>query len=447
LFHSWEGLLLELSVFLLLPKNQKMAKQMLQVAEKCLESNQGPQVPEKIFVRLAHSRANLALTLLQRLAGFSLLPRDISQLLVTISTTISGVDNPFGAEEIQYYRTLLKTLYVILRGSSHSKNSDEDAGARSRESSIATTQLILSILDRVVGQGFRTLVTLIHEAESPVTPEDVALVTAILQACLSTPGMDECQTQILNIMASHDVFQVATSLFSWADKLAVSGDPVFGELSLLFLLELSTLPVGAEQMACDGLLGHLIAANIAGFMRRPNTSPFAESVGAARCYSIWAKGLLPLLLNILGALGATIAPEVAFVLNQFPNLLQSSIERFEAPGLSRTRSRDSPQWITLLAVNEIHSIAILTRILEALRTNNNRDIPEVAWDGGALLENVDFWLSRDKLLRERLLPLGSREAEWRGMKSADGGRCENKLEEKIVAQLEAVRDVLGSATE
>lgn len=460
MFRSWEYLLLELSTCLL-PQNLTIARQMQQVAEKCLESNQASQPPENFFSRLKHSRAELALTLLQRLAEHSLLPKDGSQLLQSIWNTVCAEENPFTEAQLPYYRTLLRILFVVLRGSSHNLNSNAAAQETASAGSVAVTQLILSILDRVVAQGFRTLVTLVHEADSPTTPEDVALLTAILQASLSVAGMEQCQNQILNIMASYDVFHVAISLFSWADKLAVNGDPVYGELALLFLLELSALPVLAEQLAADGLLGHVTSANLAGFIRRDNVSPFAESAGAVRCYGIWAKALLPLLLNILGVLGGTIAPEIAFVLNQFPNLLSSSVKRFEAPGLSRTTPSSSvrggggggtgggPQHcVTLLAVSEAHSLALLVRVLNTLRQNNGgRTVPEVRWDGAALLESVEFWLASRRVLLDRLLPLGAREAEWRGLKAAEGSGCDNRLEEKVVAGLEAVREVLSEEVE
>ncbi|KAL2181964.1 nucleoporin subcomplex protein binding to Pom34-domain-containing protein [Thermothelomyces heterothallicus CBS 202.75] len=452
LFHAWEYLLLELSICLL-PKHQSVARQMLQVAEQCLEANQRPQPPENIFVVLAHSRANLALTLLQRLADYSLLPKDISQLLSLVSATINGVDNPWSKDQISYFRTLLKVLFVVLRGTKHSNNAAPQKPTA--ESPVAVSQLVLTTLDRVVARSFRNLAALVHEPDAATTPEDLALITAILQACLSVPGIEQCQLQVLNIMSSHNVLQVATSLFSWSDRLAEKGDPIYGELALLLLLELSALPALAEQLACDGLLGHLTSANLAGFMRRASVSPFTDNAGAARCYAIWAKGILPLLLNILGALGATIAPEVAFVLNQFPNLLRSSVDRLEAPGLSRTvplSSRDAPgtgphYFVALVALSEVHSLALLTRVLAALRAGNARDIPEVVWDSGAVLENVEFWLASRKVLRERLLPLNPRETEWRGMKASEGSGCETKLEEKAVGLLEGIRDVLAEEEE
>ncbi|KAJ8112982.1 hypothetical protein ONZ43_g5262 [Nemania bipapillata] len=251
-------------------------------------------------------------------------------------------------------------------------------------------------------------------------------------------------------MAAHDAIQAAISLYSWADKLAEKGDPIYGELALLFLLELSTLPLVAEQLACDGLLDHIASASLATYIRRPNVSPFADSVGPQRCYNIWAKGIVPILLNMMSALGATIAPEVAYVLNQFPNLMQSSIDRFEAPDDNQRRRPRDPAFITPLSVSEIHSLALITQVLGALRTKNVRDIPAVEWDSATLLENVDWWIDHRKVLRERLVALGPREAEWKSMPASDADKkkgSESRLEAKVIDQLEFVRTVLDEGLE
>jgi nuclear pore complex protein Nup188 len=433
-----------------IPDNTTVARHMLQVAQQCLSANQGVPGPENIFVKLVDSRANLALVLIQRLVKSPFKVQDITELLGTLIGTIRAVEEPFAPESISYYRLLLKTLFVTLRAYHISDSkADNESSANLAGLTVNVTQTILNILDRVVGRGFRLLVGLVHDNEAEVLPEDLALNTAILQACLSLPGIDQSQTQILNIMASHDVINAATSLFSWADKLVVQGDPVYGELSLLFLMELSNLPVLAEQLACDGILSSILSANLTKYMQKSTVSPFAESPFAQRCYCIWAKGLLPLMLNLLTALGATIAPEITYVLSQFSHLLEASVERFDAGGSSRISSRSAPQYITLLATSEIHSLALMVRVLGALRANNTRDIPAVDWDATTLAENIDFWLSSRRLLKERLLPLGQRELEWRNRKTGppgDGG-CDNLLEEKVVSQLETVREVLNEQLE
>lgn len=454
LYHAWEFLLLELSHCL--PKNDALKKQTLQVAEQCLEVNESTQEQHKlIFERLTESRVSLALLLVQRIVDNNPSAADVAQLLNAIWSTVSTFEGPYRLKNIPLYRTFLKLLYVTLRAqvkASDPKLTKSVAQKRAVNDSTSTvSQAVLGILDGVVAKGLRTLVSLIHDSETYVFPEDVAILNAIMQACLCIPGVSQNQTQIVNIMAAHDAVHVAISLYSWADKLAEKGDPIYGELSLLFLLELSALPLVAEQLACDGLLNHLTSASLANFLNRSNVSPFADSVGSQRCYSIWAKGIVPLLLNVLTALGQTIAPEVAYVLNQFPNLMASSIERFEAPGASRTQmARNKSAYITLLSVSEVHDLALITRVLGAIRANNARDIPEVEWDAAGALENVEFWLGSRKILRERLVPLGQREIEWKGIKATDAGKArgyESRLEERVIEQLEGVRTVLGEDLE
>ncbi|SPO02989.1 related to nucleoporin nup184 [Cephalotrichum gorgonifer] len=445
LYHAWEFLLLQISSSL--PGNKVVARYMQQTALQCLEANRDTLGPENIFVRIIESRSNFALSLIQGLIGFKLEPQDVNQLISSLYSAITRIDEPFAEDSAPLYRTLLKALYIVLKShAGEPTESTEDGAGVPAGALVPRIQMVLNTLDNIVGKGFRTLVTLIHDKNPTVSPEDLSLITATLQACLGVPETDKNQTQIINIMASHDAAHVASSLFSWSDKITgENGDPVYGELSLLFLLELSKLPLVAEQLACGGILGQLASANLTRFMRRATVSPFAENVAAQRCYSIWAKAMLPLLLNLLTAMGATVAPEVGNVLNQFPALLKSSVERFEAPGTNRTAAMSSAKearhYVTFLTAMEVHSLALLTKVLGALRDNNNRDIPEVKWDAGSAVEYVEFWLTSRRLLRERLLPLGQREVEWKGMRGRLEG--ESLLEERVVGQLEAVRDILS----
>lgn len=428
-----------------MPANEQLiTQQMQQVAKQCLECNQTNQGPERIFMRITQSRANLALVILQRLPSASLSPRDTAELLTAVWATVSSIENPLVADQIQHWRIMLRMLYVALRGyrTSPTRPTPGHNNAADDDRLVEVTQCVFNILHQVVAQGFRSWVTLIHDAEGAVLPEDLALITAILQACLCLPGMDGYPSEILSIMVSEDVGQAALALYSWADRLAVKGDPLYGELSLLLLVQLSTVPAIAEQLASDGLLAQITSASITTHIQGLDVSPFADNIVAQRCYEIWAKGILPLLLNVLSTpgLGPNIATEVAYVLNQFPNLLKSSADRIEPPGISRTAVRGA-HYVTLVGVSEINSLALLTRGLRMFRNNFNREIPEVSWDSATALEGVDYWLSTRKILRERMLPLGQREADWRATRTGVEGV--SVLEGKIVSLLEAVKEVLS----
>lgn len=398
---------------------------------------------------------DLALILMQRLIESKIAVPEMDEVLFTIWETIrsSGInfELAFATEDTFYYRSLLKMLFLALRvhvlktfdsGADHKQSNSSQPPSMS-----PVIQTVLEILERVVAQGIRHLATAIHDQSAESSPEDVALITGILQTCLRIPHMEFFHSQIVSTFASCDTARVATTLFSWSDNLAIDGDPIYGELSILFLLELSSMPPMAEQLAIDGILAHISSANITNFMRRGNVSPFADTVGPQRCYSIWVRGVLPLLLNLLDAVQGSIATEVALFLNQFPNLISNSANGFDAPEISRTASRTQPKYITLSMCTELHSLVLITFILNVFRERlaGVTDIPDVKWDSNGVLENVDFWLGARAMLRDRILPMGGRDNELSRQSAGDKGPygAKTRLEEKVVGELMGVRSILN----
>lgn len=374
----------------------------------------------------------------------------MQKLLGTVWETIRQSNLTFelalGTDDMTYYRSLLRLLFLALRV--HAENKDQPPEADFRASLRLTEKvdvipLVLDIFHRVVANGLRDLAAFIHEKPTESSPADLALITAILQTGLRIPGIEFSYSQIVSTFVQSNSARVATTLFTWSDSLAIDGDPIYGELSILFLLELSTVPAMAEQLAIDGILGHIGAANITSYLRRANVSPFADGAGFQRCYSIWVRGILPLLLHLLDAVGAPIASEVSVFLIQFPNLLEQSSQAFDAPELSRTVSRAQAKYITLSICSEIHTLSLIIFILNSFReSTTGSEIPEVQWDAAAVLENVEFWLGSMAVLRERILPMGDREVLLSKKKSRSGAA--NKLEENVVAELHGIRDVLGA---
>jgi nuclear pore complex protein Nup188 len=433
------------------------------VVKDCLIANNRSQLPEGIFARLTQTRADFALILLQRLSEAKCTKPEFLGLLSVIWETLRNLESSFEAVltagDADYYRSLLKMLFLALRAHATreqaSKKSNSIANlpspseAQKISSSLTTVRIVLDILRQVVARGFRDLVAAIHERPTESVADDIGLVTAILQACLHVPGIQFYHTEILQSMAAFDAPRVATTLFSWSDKFAVDGDPIYGELSTLFLLELSSIPEVAEQLAVEGTLGHISNASITSYIRRGNVSSLSEGLGPQRCYSIWVRGILPLLLNILYAVGGSIAAEVALFLNQFPKLLHQSVEAIDVPH-SRLGAAMPPPRITYLMVAEVHSLAFLLYVLSSFRISfaGITDVPEVKWDYTSVLESVDHWLTERTVLRERILPLNAREMEMAKLKPLSAGtECENRLEEKVVQELLGIRDVLTGGEE
>ncbi len=370
-------------------------------------------------------------------------------LLKTVWETIHALRSSFERAvpdgDILYYRSLLKVLFLAVRIHAEAQPQSEPENFRSslrltQNQSVIST--ILDILKYVVSMGLRELVSNVHDSPANSSPEDLALLTGIMQSCLRVPGIELYHSQIVSIMASNSTPHVAMTLFSWSERLSIDGDPIYGELSILFLLELSTMPLMAEQLAIDGILGHIASADITSHLRRPGVTPFSESAGLQRCYNIWARGILPLLLNLLDAVQSSVAAEVALFLNQFPILVAQSEQAFDAPETNRILARGQTKYITLTICTEVHTMAMIIFILNGFREalRGSIDIPDVKWDSAAVLENVEYWLGSQGSLIEKTLAMGGREVEMARKKN---GESKSRLDYKVLDELKGIRDVLS----
>jgi nuclear pore complex protein Nup188 len=441
--------------------NVNLQEALIKVSLDCLTANSQSQHSEEIFARLCAQRADLALVITQRLIEAKCHLGQMKQLLAKTWDTIRNFrgtfDRELREEDTPYYRSLLRLLFIATRAhtvsATHIQPEDSSVSKKMAEAS-PVASVVLDIIKYVVAMGLRELATKIHENASGSSPEDIALITGILNSCLHIPGIELYQPQIVSIIIANDTARVATTLFSWADGIAIDGDPIYGELSILFLLELSSMPLMAEQLAIDGVLGQVASANITSYLRQGNVSPFAEGTGLQRCYSIWSRGILPFLLNLLDSVQVSIAAEVAIFLNQFSPLLKQCSKAFEAPESSRTASKAQTRFISLSMCSEVHSLALLSFIISGFRESleGTNEIPEVNLDTGAILENVEFWLGARSILRERILPMGARDELLARQKvekapAGLGGAGGSKLEEIVVAELMGIRDILSGGSD
>ncbi|KAM0170987.1 hypothetical protein ACHAPF_008554 [Botrytis cinerea] len=457
LLNAWKILAVELTSNI--TKESDHQETLADAALKCLASNaQSPQT-EKIFSRLLQTRADFALVACQRLVEANPRCPKMKDLLKIVWETIRTLDKSFAIAiatgDGPYYRLLLKILFLALRVHAEDNNvGDIDPRVSTRKQqleseSTADIYMIVDVIERVIAGGFSDLAHIIHDNHEESSPEDIALITGLLQACLRIPGIEFHHSQIVNIMANCKTPRIASTLFSWSDQIAINGDPIYGELSIIFLLELSSMPTMAEQLAVDGVLGQVSSASITTYLRRGNVSPFADGAGIQRCYNIWVRGILPLILNLLHSVGASIATEVALFLNQFPHLLAQSTAAFDAPESSRTTSISTPKHLCLSTASEVHSLALIVYILNGFREQLQgiQVVPEVDWDLGAVAENVEFWLGSRAVLRERIVPMGDKDLEWRGKKieasKAGAMGCLDRLEEKVVLEMMGIRDVIS----
>ncbi|KAH7132230.1 nucleoporin subcomplex protein binding to Pom34-domain-containing protein [Dendryphion nanum] len=401
-------------------------------------------------------RADLVFVLLQRMVNARARVPEVRQLLPviwsTIHTSVKDFDHVYSGDQVDYYRSLARILYLSLQFfllDDTATQADVDFRSSFRGSVPASyktleeplSTLLLEILSDVVAKGFRSLATQLHSRPDTVSPSDFALLTAILQTILIIPEMKPWHAQAALLFTNSNTLRYATSLFSWSDKITISNgrtaDPVYGELSLLFILSLSTMQPLAESMAVEGILSQLNGANIMNTFRRPRgVSPFDTP---SRLFSIWAKGILPLCLNLLSAVGPPISGEISAFLNQFPEQLNRA---------SNSLNSRVPIKITLSIASEVHSLALISSVLESNRVQGPQlgiqasDIAILDWDKDNVKEDIDGWMARKGALREKIVPLDEIDTALLN-KSVEGQDWDNLLEAKVLRELIAAADCLG----
>ena len=440
-----------------LAKEPKFQKIMAVAVRACLNANTENQLPEVIFERLAQSRADLAFTLLQRLLEVKSTEVDVKAILLVAWNTLRRHDSNMGSaltgDDANYHRVLLKILYLALQphilGAGSVPPEDLNAstvkGSTARSQSRSNVQVGLEVLSTVVAQGFRSLTVILHDSPTLVYPFDFSLITAILRSVLHIPNLIHNTAHLISAFSDSQTARCASTLLSWADQLATNGDPIYGELSIMFLLEMSSVPALAESLAVEGVMSQILSTNLIRVLQTKAFGPFDQPT---RMYGIWSRGVLPLLLNLLHAVGPPIAAEVSAALNQFPNQLARASNTFTSS--PRTSAKDPTGYITLGMASEALTLSLIATILQAFREAGASaalvpsEIEEVKWDRGQVKEEVEGWLQRRGALSEKVVPSDEKEERWSKQKptSAAGGN-ENRLEERVVDEMQEILGVLG----
>lgn len=456
LFQQWTFLVVEISN--IAAPDEETINHLVGLTRQCLElaeNDEKRELPEPVAEQLRGMRLDLACLLLQR--GVAL-PSSTTGLMVlfavawkTIRSLVPNFEETYASKDADRNRLLFQILFLTVQPLAKAKFSTDTNKLRlsilgapreedqaERTSRLDQSNNLLEVINLVIAKGFQSLASTLHEAPSSVSASDFVLLTALLQSIFHIPGISVLYPDISATFSNNGTIRYALSLFSWADQLSPS-DPIYGELAILFLLELSTVPLIAETMAVEGVLASLSCANLMRYLTRPNgMGPFDNP---SRLHSIWARGILPLCLNLLDAVGPQVAPEVVNFLNQYPNQLRRLSEALaRRSGPVGTRKGESAMTLSIAA--EVHSLALIWRVVEDYRVRGasaglTQDIPTLAWDKATAKEDVEDWVNGPATLADRVLPVNEKDAELARQKPVDGlaSGVASRLEERVFGEL------------
>lgn len=417
LLHSWKLLALELCN--LLQISPGLEKELIKVVVDNLNANVDPgQTPAPVFEKVVEERASFAFLLFRRLQeqykkeNYSL----YSDILPTVWKSIYSSRHAFEASlrksELGYFRPLLRILYMSL----------VIAGTRDDSNDPILASLVTDILSLVVAQGAKDMSQAILQHSESAQPEDLALITAILQAALHIPKLETMHTSLVSYLSEANTVAAITTLYSWSHALT-GPDAIYGEISIIFLLELSGSRVLAEHLVQENVFSSLLASDISYELKSSSLSPLTSP----RLYAIWSRGILPLCVNLLVAIGRRMFPDLHTVLGFFTEQIVDVVKHWEG----------KPDYVTVSQVRELTTLVVLLRALDAIEGNL-----VAGWDKTAVQEGVDYLLQHKKYLATLVVATTPEEEAELVLK--DGTRDhESGLVKKVVEGLEEVWNILG----
>ncbi|KAL9093379.1 MAG: hypothetical protein Q9159_000233 [Coniocarpon cinnabarinum] len=435
--------------------DDRIPKKLAYVAHECLEANKESEEAQSVFTDLRSLRMELATAIVQKLVGMQYAAGGMHSLLDAAWDVLRAgkpdFESAFAGDEVGYYRKCVKLLLLCVRAYAVSNLLTPSATGIDTQPHVdvhGKVSIMLEIAVQVVAKGFRSLASQLHEQPATILPADFVLLTSLLQVLLQVQGAENTLLfpQLAIKLADFNVGRYATALFSWSDRItSYDQDPVYGEISVTFLAEMSVLPSLAETLATDGVLSRLNVANIMTcYQRSGGAGPFDVP---RRMHKIWTRGILPLVLNVLIAVGAPIAAEVATFLNNFTPQLELASNALD--GKSTAPSQASVVGgVTYNAACEAHTLSLLASLLDRYRVNDDADIPELRWDRAAVKEDVETWVQGTRAyLRERIMPTDEKEVALLRTQPIGGGKevCEvrSRLEEAVWKELKGAYLVLN----
>jgi len=476
LMSNWRSLAIELSQSV--GQEKTLQKYLATAVHQCLVANTESSLTEAVFQHLIDSRIELALALTQRLV---IARSDVPTMRTLLTTTwdtlrhsVPDPENAFAGTNVAQYRSLLRLLLLVLQPHTYMETSGPvtstgESGTPTQPSTEWSTDilpLLVEIVTEVVGKGFRSLTTLLHEEATSVEPSDFALLTALLQTILRIPDVASVHTHLTLRLCDTAVHRYAIALFSWSDRLTIASstnqelktspdanvDPIYADLTLSFLHTLTTIPQMAEYLATEGILSQLSTAPILAALRNPpsrQSRPSARSAtqssigygpldSPTRFHHFWSRSLLPLTLNILHAVGASFAAEAAAFLNTFPAQLERASICLSAPNGGD---------ITLNEASELAILSLLALSLERYARDpvavvGGQSLELAGFDKAGLKEDVEGLL-RNGGLEGRVVAVGKREAAMAREKGKSEKEGASRLVVMVRGELEVVLRCLG----
>ncbi|KIX99139.1 uncharacterized protein Z520_04715 [Fonsecaea multimorphosa CBS 102226] len=450
-------------------QDREIQKAMAQIARKSLQANCRIYPSEVLFESLFQTRADLVIVLLRELVAFGVRGSEFAGLLGPAWDAVrfrnGSYEQAIINNDLTYWRSILSILLLTIEF--HVKKKRKPTMIPGSSTAVITLDhenvTFLEITSTIMADGFKSAVLAIqdqrerrlksdddNDKDDSIGPRDILLLLTLMQTILRLPSLPQFSVELSERLSSSGIISVGLLLYSWSHLLTRSeGDiqPRYAEYSVQLLASISSLPSVAEELAIEGVLNRILSSKTSESLQSvPGGASHADNrPNCEYLYRLWAKGFLPLCLNLLYAVGGAIAPEISAFLNRFPNQL---IRASTSVMLTPQTANDETYVLTLTATNEAATLALISRLLSSFRdagasaaVDPTTVLPLKGYDEHrkAISEDLrDLVAMKEEARRKLTVPTNEREVSWQNAKEG------NILDAKIVQELKIALAALGT---
>ncbi|OBA20869.1 hypothetical protein METBIDRAFT_31535 [Metschnikowia bicuspidata var. bicuspidata NRRL YB-4993] len=337
------------------------------------------------------------------------------------------------------YRSLLRIVYIAL------------ANLKSDFQAVNTrVQPILRLFEYVIAKGTTSIIIELqndvylartNKNHKPVNLgarlDDLKLILSVLKVFVELGISGSLQAEFAATLTRHNTVGSLLSLYSFSHLTLVANEPIFAQLSLMFIQQLMLVEAFAENIVDSKIFTVIRESMISQLLRVGGVSV----VNASQLHGTWTNGILPLVVLCLSQ-GKAVGESV-LTLKAFSKQIEFSIESWSND--SSALQISSAGTFETMQLLYIFQILMSIATAQGLATRSANDVDMTVLPGlDTQQKRNDFvgfisnLLKHPKFLKSRVFPSSQEE---KALMHADGREYETFVE-GLIEDIKELRDFL-----
>lgn len=190
--------------------------------------------------------------------------------------------------------------------------------------------------------------------------DDIKLIFQLLEKFLTLNFNSAIELEIAKITIESNVFNSIINLFGISHLIKINDDDIFGDLSLLFILEMAKNKLIAEKFVSKGIFQILNESTISLMIQRGHITPYVNDMRINRLHQLWVERILPIMLTLIGHFKESIMFDICKFVITFKNQIGFTIHTW----------LETDTLISPIVIEETEQIIMFAKILNSFDCYN-----------------------------------------------------------------------------